>query len=46
MDLLVVLEVETNTRQVHERLDAHLAELLWVTDTRALEDEWRTKCSA
>jgi hypothetical protein len=44
-DLLVVLEVETNTWQVHKRLDASLAELLWVTDTRALENEWRTKCS-
>jgi hypothetical protein len=41
----VVLEVETNTGQVHKRLDACLTELLWVADTRALEDEWRTECS-
>ena len=42
----MVLEVETNTRQVNKRLDASLAELLWVTDTRALKDEWRAECSA
>jgi hypothetical protein len=42
----VVLEVETHTRQVDKRLDARLAELLWVTDTRALKDEWRTERSA
>jgi hypothetical protein len=45
-NLLVVLEVETHTRQVDKRLDARLAELLWVTDTRALKDEWRTERSA
>jgi hypothetical protein len=36
----MILEVETNTWQVYKRLDASLAELLWITDTRALENEW------
>ena len=39
-DLLVVLEVQTNTGQVDKWLDAGLAKLLRVTNTRALEDEW------
>jgi hypothetical protein len=39
----VVLEVEANTGQVDQRLDASLAELLGVTDTRALEDERRAQ---
>jgi hypothetical protein len=34
------LEVETDTWQVHKRLDTSLAELLGVTDTGALENEW------
>jgi hypothetical protein len=42
----VVLEIKTNTWQVYQRLDASLAELLWVTNTRALENKWRTQCSA
>lgn len=46
MNLLVILKIETNTGQVDERLDASLAELLWVTDTRALKNEWRAQCSA
>jgi hypothetical protein len=37
------LEVQTNTGKVDQRLDASLAELLWITDTRALEDEWRAE---
>jgi hypothetical protein len=37
--LLVVLEVETNTRKVDEWLDAGLSELLWVTNTRTLKDK-------
>lgn len=41
--LLVVLEVEPNAWEVDQRLDTDLAQLLWVTDTRALEDEWRTE---
>lgn len=46
VDLLVILEVETNTWQIHKRLDASLAEFLWVTDTRALKNQWRTQSSA
>lgn len=38
---VVILEVETNTREVDERLDAGLTELLGVADTRSLENEWR-----
>jgi hypothetical protein len=38
---VVVLEVETNTRKVDEWLDASLAELVRVTDTRSLEDKRR-----
>jgi hypothetical protein len=39
----MILEVETNTRKIDKRLDTGLAKLLWVTDTRALEDERRTQ---
>jgi hypothetical protein len=46
MNILVVLEVKTNTWQVDKRLDASLAKLLRVTDTRALENEWRAQRSA
>jgi hypothetical protein len=41
--LLVVLEVKTNTGKIDEGLDTGLAKLLWVTDTRALENERRTQ---
>jgi hypothetical protein len=41
--LLVILEVETHTRQVYKWLDASLAEFLRVTNTRALENEWRAE---
>jgi len=37
-NLLVVLEIKTNTGQVNKRLHASFAELLWITDTRALEN--------
>ena len=37
------LEVETDTWQVHERLHTSLAELLGVTNTGSLEDEWRAE---
>ena len=40
---VVVLEVETDTGQVYQGLDASLAKLLGVTNTRALEDEWRAQ---
>jgi hypothetical protein len=39
----MILEIETNTRKIDKRLDAGLAELLWVTDTRALKDERRAE---
>ena len=42
----MVLEVQANTRQVDERLDASLAELLWVTDARALKNERRAESAA
>lgn len=41
----MVLEVEANTWQVNQRLDAGLAELLRVTNARALKDEWRAQRS-
>jgi hypothetical protein len=37
---VVVLEVQTDTGKVDERLDTSLAQLLGVADTRALQDEW------
>jgi len=37
---VVVLEVQTDARKVDDRLDARLLQLLGVTDTAALEDEW------
>jgi hypothetical protein len=43
---VVVLEVETDTRQVDERLHAGVAKLLRVTDTRALKDEWRAESAS
>lgn len=45
-DLLVILEVQTHTGQVDKRLDARLAELLWVADTRALENEGRAESAS
>ena len=39
-DLLVILEVETNTRKVDQGLHTSLSELLWVTNTGALKNEW------
>jgi hypothetical protein len=38
---VMILEIETNTRQVHNSLNASLLQLLRVTDTRSLEDQWR-----
>lgn len=46
VDILVILEIKANTGKVNERLNASLAELLGVTDTRALEDEWRAESTA
>lgn len=40
---VVILEVETDAGQVNERLDAGSAQLLWVTDTRPLENEGRAQ---
>lgn len=42
----MVLEVETDTRKVNQGLDAGLAELLWVTNTRSLKDERRAHRTA
>lgn len=42
----MVLEVTTNAREVHNGLDASLAELLRVTNTRALEDQRRAECAS
>lgn len=36
---VMILEVETDAREVDERLDTRLAKLLGVTDTGTLEDE-------
>lgn len=44
--LLVVLEVKTNTGKIDQRLDTNLAELLGVTDTRALKNEGRAESTA
>lgn len=35
----MILEVQPNTRQIHEGLDTGLAELLRVTNTRSLKNE-------
>lgn len=43
---VMVLEVETDTGKVDKRLDASAAELLWVTDTRALKDKGRAEGTA
>jgi hypothetical protein len=42
----VVLEVETDAGKVDERLHTGFAELLWVTDAGALEDEGRAQGTA
>lgn len=43
---VVVLEVAANTRQVDQRLDAGAAQLLGVSDTRALQDKRRAEGAA
>jgi hypothetical protein len=42
----VILEVESNARKINEWLDACLAELLGVTDTRSLKNKWRGESTA
>ena len=37
---VVILKVQANTRQINQRLDTNLPELLGVTNTRSLKDEW------
>jgi hypothetical protein len=37
---VVILKVQANTGQLNQRLDANLPELLGVTNTRSLKDEW------
>lgn len=41
----MVLEVQTDTRQIHNGLYADSPQLLWVSHARALEDKRRGKCS-
>lgn len=36
----MILEVQTDTRKIDDRLYAHLLELLRVTDAGTLQDEW------
>lgn len=43
---VVVLEVAAYTGQVDDGLDASTAKLVRVTDTRALEDQWRAEGAA
>lgn len=43
---VVILEVETDTGEVHQRLYANLAQLLCVTDPRPLEDKRRAECAS
>jgi len=43
---VVVLEVETDAGEIDEGLDACAAELLWVADAGALEDEWGAEGAA
>lgn len=40
---IVILEVQTDTGEVHQRLDPNLAQLLCVTDPRPLEDQRRAE---
>jgi hypothetical protein len=39
------LEVQPHTREIHEWLDTRLAKLAWITDTRALQNQWRAERS-
>ena len=43
---VMVLEVETNSGKINQRLHAGLAKLLWVADTRSLKDERRAEGTA
>ena len=43
---IVVLEIETDSGKIDERLDTGLAKLLWVSDTRSLQDKRRTKSTS
>lgn len=43
---IVVLEVQTDTWKIDERFNTSFAELLWVTNTRSLKDEWRTESTS
>jgi len=38
---IMILEVQPHTREVDDRLDASLFQLLWVTNTTALKNQWR-----
>ena len=37
---VMVLEIETNTRKVDDGLDTNFLELLGITDTATLKDQW------
>lgn len=43
---VMVLEVKTDTWEVDDGLDASLLELLGITDTRSLKDQWRRESTA
>jgi hypothetical protein len=36
---VVILEVQSNTWEVYQRLDSSLSELLWIADARSLQDQ-------
>jgi hypothetical protein len=43
---IVILEVESYARKIYNRLDSRSLQLLRVTNTRALEDQWRRERSS
>lgn len=43
---IVILEVETNTWEIDDRLDTYLPQLGWIANARSLKDEWRAECAA
>jgi hypothetical protein len=43
---VVILKVETNTREVDNWLNADLLQLLWVTNAGSLQDQWSAECAS
>ena len=43
---VMVLKVQTNAWKVDNRLDTNLLQLLWVTDTASLKNQWRRECTS